>query len=108
MGSGIRFRSRSRVRGLDLGVSQRRLQRGVQLVVVVTGAVAVAALRAGVVRRLLQPQQHVHLEQRARAGPTSSGLSCSSACPSGCRGAGLHGNVSLAHLDGSSHAARLP
>lgn len=42
--------------------SKRRLQWGVQLLVVVTGAVAVAALRAGVVCRLLQPQQHVHLQ----------------------------------------------
>lgn len=44
-------------------VSQCRLERGVQLVVMVTGAVAVAALRAGVVGGLLQPQQHVHLKK---------------------------------------------
>lgn len=49
-------------RGPDDSSSESRLQGGVQLVVMVTGAVAVAALRAGVVGRFLQPQQHVHLQ----------------------------------------------
>lgn len=42
-------------------LSEGRLHGGVQLVVMVTGAVAVTALGAGVVGRFLQPQQHVHL-----------------------------------------------
>lgn len=50
-------------------LSQSRLQRGVQDVVVMAVAVGVAviALGAGVVGCFLQPHQHVHLGKEQRA-----------------------------------------